>query len=123
MEINELKALVNDALEDLKAVDIVNLNVRELSNVTDYMVVASGTSRRHVASLAENVITRVKKQGVMPLGSEGQEQSEWVLVDLGDVVVNIMMPDTRLFYDLEKLWSAPVDASDQSEESNENPLG
>lgn len=109
MQTEALRDFVIDALEDGKAVDIQCIDVRALSNVTDFMIVASGTSRRHVNSVAENVVTKVKEQGMLPVGQEGQDASEWILVDLGDVVVNVMMPDTRLFYDLEKLWSVPAD--------------
>ena len=110
----QLKQLVIDALEDHKAVGISCLDVKDISSVTDYMIVASGASRRHVNSIAENVIQKVKKEGLLPLGTEGQDASEWVLVDLGDVIVNVMMPDTRAFYDLEKLWQEmPQLAQDQ----------
>ncbi len=115
MNTEQLTELVTHALEDLKAINIVCLDVHDISNVTDYMVIASGTSRRHVNSLAENVVTNAKRQGVMPLGTEGEDQGEWILVDLGDVLVNVMMPDTRLLYDLEKLW-APVPAGESGEE-------
>lgn len=107
MQAKQLKKLVIDALEDAKAQNIECIDVRKRSNVTDYMVIASGTSRRHVNSVAENLVIKVKEQGILPLGKEGQDASEWILVDLGDVVVNVMMPDTRDFYDLEKLWSVP----------------
>ena len=117
MDTEALKTIVIEALEDRKAVDIRCLDVRALSNVTDCMVIASGTSRRHVKSLAENVVVCIKKQGVMPLGMEGEDQAEWVLVDLGDVVVNVMMPDTRLFYDLERLWQAPQNAEREDEQA------
>lgn len=107
MQADQLKDIVIDALEDGKALNIQCLDVRDRSNVTDYMLIASGTSRRHVNSVAENVVMKVKEQGLLPLGLEGQDAAEWILVDLGDVVVNVMMPDTRLFYDLEKLWTLP----------------
>jgi ribosome-associated protein len=81
------------------------LDVRELSSVTDYMVVASGTSSRHVKSLANSVLMEAKAQGARPLGVEGAGAGEWVLVDFGDVVVHVMQPATRSFYDLERLWS------------------
>jgi ribosome-associated protein len=103
-----LTALVIDALDDLKAVNPVTLDVRELSNVMDYLVICSGTSSRHVKSLADNVSRKAKEAGQMPLGVEGEDAGEWVLVDLGDVVVHVMQPATRDFYDLERLWvSAP----------------
>lgn len=108
----ELLSLVNTALEDLKAVNPVTLDVRELSNVMDYLVVASGTSNRHVKSLADAVSQGAKAAGQMPLGVEGEAAGEWVLVDLGDIVVHVMQPATRDFYDLERLWvsTGPVAA-------------
>ncbi len=111
MESVELKHLVVDALDDLKGVNIVDLDVQELTDVMDYLVIASGTSNRHVKSLADNVLMRAKEQGQRPLGVEGQDGAEWVLVDFGGVVVHVMLPATRDFYDLERLWSAtPVKA-------------
>lgn len=104
MQVEQLKNIVVEQLEDLKAKDISVLDVRELSTVTDYMIVASGTSNRHVKSVAHNLSSEMKEQGVMPLGIEGDDVSEWVLVDLGDVVVHIMLAQTRDFYQLEKLW-------------------
>ena len=105
MESEPLKELVIDALDDLKAVNTVSLDVTDLTDVMDYMVVASGTSSRHVKSLAENVCMEAKKQGMRPIGVEGQDAGEWVLVDFGDVVVHLMLPATRDFYDLERLWA------------------
>ena len=93
-----------EALDDLKAVNTVTLPVAELTDVMDYLVVASGTSNRHVKSLADNVCMEAKKQGMRPLGVEGEDAGEWVLVDFGDVVVHVMLPATRDFYDLERLW-------------------
>jgi len=110
-EVEEIKDLVIHALEELKAVDVMVLDVRGKSNVTDFMVIASGTSSRHVKAMANNVVVEVKKAGIIPLGVEGESSSEWVLVDLVDVVVHIMLPETRDFYQLEKLWEAgSVDA-------------
>lgn len=107
----ELVDLALDALDDLKGVDPVVIDVRELSSVMDYLVVASGTSARHVKSLADNVIDKGKASQIRPIGIEGESVGEWVLVDYGDVVVHVMQPATRSFYDLERLWSAPpVDA-------------
>lgn len=110
MQTEKLIELVHNALEDMKAKDVVDLDVRERSTVTDYMVVASGTSKRHVGSVAEEVIIKAKEAGIMPLGSEGQGSADWVLVDLGDVVVHVMMPDARSFYDLERLWGVESDS-------------
>jgi ribosome-associated protein len=100
----DLKAMVLAALEDAKANDIRQLDVRGLTDITDWMVVASGTSTRHVLALADHVRTQVKAQGLSPIGTEGESGSDWVLLDYGDVVVHLMLPDTRGFYDLEGLW-------------------
>lgn len=109
MQLKEIIKQIHQALEELKARDIVELDVRELSSVTDYMIIASGTSKRHVISVAEGVITHMKQLGLMPLGTEGQRAGDWVLVDLGEVVVHVMMPDARSFYDLERLWKLDPD--------------
>ncbi|WFF43143.1 ribosome silencing factor [Salinicola endophyticus] len=110
MQTDSLKSLVVEALEELKARDVVELDVAALTSVTDVMVVACGTSSRHVSALAGNVIEKAKEAGVRPLGVEGQQGGDWVLVDLGDVVAHVMMPETRQLYDLERLWSdLPVD--------------
>ena len=101
---DEVAKLVIAALEDVKAQDIVSINVREKTSVTDFMVIASGTSNRHVKSLVDNVLEKVKEKGVRPLGSEGLDTGEWALLDLGDVVVHVMLPTARQFYDLERLW-------------------
>ncbi len=120
MELNELQALVIDALEDMKAQDIVVVDMRETSNVTDVMIVASGTSSRQVNSIANRVVERAKEQGVPPLGMEGAGPGEWVLVDLGDVVVHVMQPKIRHFYQLERLWSMPAEdeGADSDQASN-----
>jgi ribosome-associated protein len=107
MEADALTRLVVDALDDLKAVNTVTLDVTGLTDVMDYLVITSGTSNRHVKSLADNVCLEAKKQGVRPLGVEGEAAGEWVLVDFGDVVVHVMLPATRDFYDLERLWARP----------------
>lgn len=93
------------ALEDVKGQEISVLEVTELTDVTDYLVVASGTSGRQVKALAQNVIDECKVKGYRALGVEGLDGGEWVLVDFGDAVVHVMLPETRAFYDLEKLWS------------------
>jgi ribosome-associated protein len=89
----------------LKAVDVKVLDVEEISSFTDVMIVATGASTRQVKALADRVTEKCKEAGVRPLGVEGERESEWILVDLGDVVVHIMNPETRDFYQLEKLWS------------------
>ncbi|MCY1402706.1 Ribosomal silencing factor RsfS [compost metagenome] len=104
MQTEQLVELAIAALEDLKAQDILPIDVREKTSVTDVMVIASGTSSRQVKSLAENVLMKAKENGVKPLGSEGLDTGEWALLDLGNVVVHVMQPATRQFYDLERLW-------------------
>ncbi len=104
MQSKSLSRLAIRALEDLKATDITTLDVRELTDITDYMVVASGRSARQVVALAEKVIFDAKKAGHQPMGVEGLKEGEWVLVDLCDVVVHVMQPATRELYLLEKLW-------------------
>lgn len=99
--------LVLDALDELKAKNVAQLNVRGLTSVADDMVIASGTSNRHVKALADNVLEKAKGAGYRPLGTEGERGSEWILVDLGDVIVHLMLPATREFYDLERLWKTP----------------
>jgi len=100
----QLAAFVMDVLDDLKAEDIRCLDVRHLTTITDMMVIASGRSDRHVRALADAVVEQCKEFGWRPLGVEGQQAGEWILVDLADVVVHVMLPRTRDFYDLEKLW-------------------
>ncbi|WP_407351947.1 ribosome silencing factor [Luteimonas sp. R10] len=96
---------VRAAIEELKARDTVEIDVRGKTSVCDYMVVASGTSSRHVKSIADEVVKYAKRLDVQPLGVEGEREAEWVLVDLGDVVVHIMLPRVREFYALERLWT------------------
>ncbi len=96
--------LVIDSLEDLKAHDIKVIDVSDRSTVTDTMVIATGTSSRHAQALADNVSAKAKAAGEMPLGSEGRGNSDWVLIDLGDVIVHVMTAQTREYYDLESLW-------------------
>ncbi len=105
MNSKQLSDLVVDALEEVKAKDIVKLDVRKLTTVTDYMIVASGTSNRHVKALADAVAEKSRDAGHRPLGIEGEDGSEWVLLDLQDTLVHVMLPRVREFYKLEKLWS------------------
>jgi len=100
-----LRKSVLDALDDLKAKDIREIDVRGKTSIADLLVIASGTSARHVKSIADEVVKFAKKAGVMPLGVEGEQEAEWVLVDLGDVIVHVMLPRIREFYGLERLWT------------------
>ena len=113
---DRLLEIVLAALDDMKGVDVRVIDVRELTSITDRMVIVSGTSTRHVKALAENVALQAKQHGYQPLGIEGENTAEWVLVDLADVVVHVMMPEIRDFYALEKLWSVGGrnDASDNA---------
>ncbi len=101
-----LQEVVLGALADMKAVDVKTLDVRGLTDITDTMVVASGTSDRHVKSIADRVVQRCKEAGFRPYGMEGERDGEWVLLDLQDVVLHVMLPRARQFYLLEKLWEA-----------------
>ena len=96
--------VVQEALLDVKAKEIVEIDVSKISNVADAIVIASGTSTRHVKSLADNVAEEARKAGFRPLGMEGERDAEWILIDLGFVVVHVMLPTARKFYDLESLW-------------------
>lgn len=108
MQTNDLKALVLEALDDGKAKDIQMIDVRGVTNVTDTMIIASGTSTRHVVSVAEKIVEKAKEAGYPPIGVEGEETGEWVLVDLGDIVIHVMYPPVREFYQLERLWDVPA---------------
>ncbi|MGM0614795.1 MAG: ribosome silencing factor [Pseudomonadota bacterium] len=112
MQIETLKTLAVDALDELKARDITHLDVAKLTDVTDLMIIASGTSTRHVSALAQNLVEKAKEQGLQPRGVEGGANADWVLVDLGDVVVHVMLPEARALYDLERLWAdLPADSA------------
>jgi ribosome-associated protein len=100
-----LRQLILTAIDDMKGENVLELDVIGKTSVTDKMIIVSGTSSRHVKSIASNIAAEAKKAGNKPLGMEGGDQGEWVLVDLGDIVVHVMQPQVRQFYDLEKLWS------------------
>ena len=105
MNSEKLCDLIVEALEEVKGQDITKLNVQRMTSVTDWMIVASGTSSRHVHSLVDNVAQRAKAAGHRPIGIEGESGAEWVLLDLQDALVHVMLPKVREFYNLEKLWS------------------
>lgn len=102
--VQECLKVVHNALTDVKAKDIIELDVSSISNVADAIVIASGTSTRHVKALADNVADEARKAGFRPIGIEGERDAEWILIDLGYVVVHVMLPTARKFYDLESLW-------------------
>ncbi|WP_411851698.1 ribosome silencing factor [Stenotrophomonas sp. LGBM10] len=119
---DQLLECVRKATEELKAKDLVEIDVIGKSSVADYMVIASGTSSRHVKSIADEVVKFAKQLGVMPLGVEGEREAEWVLVDLGDVIVHVMLPRVREFYALERLWTVgdqPPSLLDDADEEDD----
>ncbi len=117
MQLEDLEKLVLDALEDMKARDVRILDVRQKTSITDIMVIASGTSTTHVKSLAETVAFKAKQAGQQPLGSEGTTDGEWALVDLNEVVVHIMLPKVRDFYQLERLWGEDSPEAESASQS------
>ena len=117
LQSQNLKKLALQALEDLKAENIQVLDVRKQASFTDFMIFASGNSTRHVKSIAAEVVETTKQANMPPLGVEGEGVGEWVLVDLGDVVVHVMLPDVRVLYDLEKLWRDELGETDYGRSS------
>jgi len=115
-----LKDLILKALEDIQAEDIRELDVADFSDITDFMIIATGRSDRHVRAVADSVMEDLLEQGIKPIGKEGFETAEWVLLDYGDVVTHIMRKETREFYDLESLWGEQV--RELVKKTRENPL-
>ncbi|WP_029148433.1 ribosome silencing factor [Methylophilus sp. 5] len=105
MSLDDMKLAVVDALEDIKAFDITVMDVRRMTAVTSYMIVASGNSTRQCKAIADNVRAKLKEKGIDARGVEGEKEGEWVLVDLGDIVVHVMVPTTRAYYNIEQLWT------------------
>ncbi len=99
-----LNKIVTEALEDIKGIDILEMDVRELTSIVDTMVIATGTSSRQIKALADNVEKKAKEAGFRPLSTEGRNSADWVLIDFGDMAVHLMLPEARELYDLERLW-------------------
>jgi len=108
-QVEQLRQCVKAALDELKAKDVREIDVRGKTSIADFLVIASGTSTRHVKSIADEVVRYAKQAGMMPLGVEGQRDADWVLVDLGDIIVHVMLPRIREFYGLERLWTVGDD--------------
>ena len=108
MEISEIKNQIEIILDDNKAKNIVSINLKKKSHIADYMIIASGTSSRHLQSLSENLISELKKIGVYNCRMEGRDSSDWKLVDAIDIIIHIFHPEKREFYDLEKMWAEPI---------------
>ena len=107
MNTQQLKDLVYNSLEDMKGVDIQSIDLSGKTDIADFMIIASGTSDRHLHAMADKVVTDSKSAGNPPIGVEGEDSRDWVLVDLGDIIVHLMRPETRELYALDKLWSLP----------------
>ena len=114
MHAEQLTEIITQTLEDMKAVDVQTLDVRGKTSITDIMIFASGSSDRHVKALAESVAFQAKQAGEAPIGMEGTSEGEWALVDLNGVVVHVMQPKVRDFYQLERLWSVGDKASEDN---------
>ena len=118
MEAEQLRDLVLNSLEELKARDVKDIDVRDKTDVTDIIVIASGTSDTHVKAIADSVIQEAKRAGERPLGVEGETHGEWVLIDLDAVVVHVMLPRVRDYYNLERLWEVDVPAARKAHENH-----
>ena len=108
MEITEIKSQIETILDNNKAKDIVSIDLKKKSYIADYMIIASGTSSRHLQSLSENLITELKKIGIYNCRLEGTDSNDWKLVDAIDIIIHIFHPEKREFYDLEKMWSEEI---------------
>ena len=108
MKIAEIKNQIETILDNNKAKDIVSIDLKKKSYIADYMIIASGTSSRHLQSLSENLVSELKKIGINNCRIEGRDSSDWKLVDTIDIIVHIFHPEKREFYDLEKMWSEPI---------------
>ena len=108
MEISEIKNFIEKTLDENKAKNISTIDLRQKSYIADYMIIASGTSSRHLQSLSEILVTNLKKNGIENCRIEGKESKDWKLVDAIDIIVHIFHPDKREFYDIEKMWSEPI---------------
>lgn len=108
MEISKIKKIIENILDQNKANNIVSIDLKKKSYIADYMIIASGTSSRHLQSLSENLVTELKKRGIINCKIEGTHSSDWKLVDAIDIIVHIFHPEKRKFYDLEKMWSEPL---------------
>ena len=108
MNINQIKKTIEKILDDNKAINIVSIDLKKKSYIADYMIIASGTSSRHIQSLSDNIVFELKKAGIENCKIEGKESSDWKLVDAIDVIVHIFHPEKRKFYDLEKMWSEQI---------------
>lgn len=113
MPSESLSTIIQSAIEDLKGIDIRAIDVREMTSIADEMIIATGTSNRHVKALSRNLIDQAKEHGFRPLSSEGEDVADWILVDFGDTLVHLMLPETREFYDLERLWSVTPESRQQ----------
>ena len=108
MKISEIKNLIEKTLDNNKAKDIISIDLKKKSYIADYMIIASGTSSRHLQSLAENLVTELKKIGLNDCRIEGKESNDWKLLDALDIIIHLFHPEKREFYDLEKMWSEPI---------------
>ena len=118
MDLENLKALILEALDEIKADQVATLDVQGQTDIADLMVVASGQSKRQIKALAANVVEHAKAAGCRPLGVEGEEDGEWVLVDLGDIIVHLMQPEVRALYDLERFWSLSPGQTESSRDED-----